>query len=106
MNKLSDVASVEEKVSEQTNFAWKNGNPDFLLLQIGRSNGFTQIDMANAIRSEVENIKQDNDNGIKMSEIAAQADYVSNAIDGVRSKILIGRSIAVIVLVMFLLHCK
>ena len=102
MKKLSDLASVEEKVSEQTNFAWKNGNPDFLLLQIGRSNGFTQIDMANAIRSEVENIKQDNDNGIKMSEIAAQADYVSNAIDGVTSNILIGGIIAIIVLLLFL----
>src|SRR5690625_1663697 len=106
MNKLSDVASVEEKVSEQTNFAWKNGNPDFLLLQIGRSNGFTQIDMANAIRSEVANIKQDIDNGIKMSEIAAQADYVSNAIDGVTSNILIGGIIAIIVLLLFLRNVR
>src|SRR5690625_1124430 len=106
MNKLSDVASVEEKVSEQTNYAWKNGNPDFLLLQIGRSNGFTQIDMANAIRSEVANIKQDIDNGIKMSEIAAQADYVSNAIDGVTSNILIGGIIAIIVLLLFLRNVR
>ena len=102
MKKLADFASVEEKISEQTNFAWKNGNPDFLLLQIGRANGFTQIDMANAIRSEVEDIKVEHDNGIKISEIAAQADYVSNAIDGVIDNILIGGIIAIIVLLLFL----
>jgi len=102
MKKITDVASVEEKVSEQSNFAWKNGDPDFLLLQIGRANGFTQIDMAEAIRSEVKEINKEFDNGITVNEIAAQADYVSNAIDGVMSNILIGGIIAVIVLLLFL----
>src|SRR5690625_2337504 len=102
MKNLSDFASVEEKTSEQTSFAWKNGNPEFLLLQIGRANGFTQIDMANAIRAEVEAIKMEHDNDIKIGEIAAQADYVSNAIDGVIDNLLIGGIIAIIVLLLFL----
>lgn len=106
MKKLANFATVKEEVSEQTNFAWKNGNPDFLLLQIGRSNGYTQIDMAEAIRAEVENIKKENDNGIQVSEIAAQADYVSNAIDGVTSNILIGGIIAIIVLLLFLRNIR
>ncbi len=102
MKQLTDVATIEEKVSEQTNFAWKNGDPDFLLLQISRSSGFTQIDMADAIRTEMTHIKQEHDNGIKVSEVAAQADYVTTAIDGVTSNILIGGIIAVIVLLLFL----
>lgn len=106
IKKLSKFATVEEKTSEQTNFAWKNGNPDFLLLQIGRSDGFTQIEMADAIRAEVESIKKEHDNGINMNEIAAQADYVSNAIDGVTSNILIGGIIAVIVLLLFLRNVR
>ena len=106
MKKLSDLASVEEKISEQTNFAWKNGDPDFLLLQIGRANGFTQIDMADSIRTEVENIKKEHDNSIEISEIAAQADYVSNAIDGVVDNILIGGIIAIIVLLLFLRNIR
>lgn len=106
MKKLTNFATVKEEVSEQTNFAWKNGNPDFLLLQIGRSNGYTQIDMAEAIRAEVENIKKENDKGIQVSEIAAQADYVSNAIDGVTSNILIGGIIAIIVLLLFLRNIR
>ena len=102
MKKLSDFASIEEKRNEQNNFAWKNGDPDFLLLQIGRANGFTQIDMANAVRSEVQNIKQQHGNKMTINEIAAQADYVRNAIDGVTSNILVGGIIAIIVLLLFL----
>ncbi|MEI3604344.1 efflux RND transporter permease subunit [Pseudogracilibacillus sp. SE30717A] len=102
MKKLLDFANVKEETSEQTNVAWKNGNPEFLLLQIGRSNGFTQIDMAEAIRAEVEKIEQEHDNHLQIEEIAAQADYVTSAIDGVTSNILIGGIIAVIVLLLFL----
>src|SRR5690625_901857 len=57
IKKLTDLASVKEEISEQTTVAWKNGNPDFLLLQIGRANGFTQIDMADAVRAEVKKIE-------------------------------------------------
>lgn len=102
VKELSTFATVKEKNSEQTNFAWKNGSPDFLLLQIGRANGYTQIDMADAIRAEVEKIKKEYDHNIKVSEIAAQADYVSNAIDGITSNIIIGGIIAIIVLLLFL----
>src|SRR5690625_4210182 len=106
IKRLSDIASVKEEVSEQTTVAWKNGNPDFLLLQIGRANGFTQIDMADAIRGEVKKIKTEHDTSIQINEIAAQADYVSSAIDGVTSNILIGGIIAIIVLLLFLRNIR
>lgn len=102
MKKLSDFATVKEEISDLTHIAWKNGDSEFLLLQIGRSTGFTQIDMAEAVRSEVEKIEQEHDSDLQIEEIAAQADYVSNAIDGVMSNILIGGIIAVIVLLLFL----
>src|SRR5699024_10814286 len=62
--------------------------------------------MSDAIRAEVESIKKEHDNGINMNEIAAQADYVSNAIDGVTSNILIGWIITVIVLLLFLRNVR
>src|SRR5699024_4547478 len=91
---LSKIASVKEEISEQANFAWKNGNPDFLLLQISRADGYTQIDMAESIRAEVDQLNNEQNDGININEIAAQADYVSTAIDGVTSNILIGGLIA------------
>lgn len=106
MKNLSDLASVTEKISEQTTIAWKNGDPDFLLLQIERANGFTQIDMAESVRAETEKIKEEHGNHIELNEVAAQADYVSNAIDGVTSNILIGGIIAIIVLLLFLRNIR
>lgn len=106
MKKLSDLASIKEEVSEQTNTAWKNGDPEFLVVQVGRANGFTQIDMTDAVRDEVKKIKKEYDNGIQLHEVAAQADYVSNAIDGVTSNILIGGIIAIIVLLLFLRNIR
>src|SRR5699024_1277743 len=78
---ITDIADVEEETSEQAQLAWKNGTPDFILVQIGRTNGATQIDMTEAVRAEDEAIKQEDlQDNLKIEEIAAQADYVSNAI--------------------------
>src|SRR5690606_37688351 len=89
-----------------SNVAWKNGNPEFLDVQVGRANGFTQIDMTDAVRDEVKKIKKEHDNGIQLHEVATQADYVSNAIDGVTSNILIGGIIAIIILLLFLRNIR
>lgn len=107
LKSITDIADVEEETSEQAQLAWKNGNPDFILVQIGRSNGATQIDMTEAVRAEVEAIKQEDlQDNLKIEEIAAQADYVSNAIDGVSGNIIIGGLIAIIVLMLFLRNTR
>jgi len=104
---LTDIADVKEEMSEQTQLAWKNGNPDFILVQIGRTNSVTQIDMTEAVRSEIEKIKQEGLHGeLEIDEIAAQADYVSNAIDGVSGNIIIGGIIAIVVLMLFLRNTR
>lgn len=99
---LSDVATVEEIKSKQTAAAWKNGETNFILLQVGRVEDVSQIDMAHAVRDEIKNIKADIDTPAEIHEIAAQSDYVEEAIDGVTSNIIIGGIIAVIVLLLFL----
>ncbi|MGM8364925.1 efflux RND transporter permease subunit [Virgibacillus sp. W0181] len=107
INKLSDLATVKEKISEQNQIAWKNGESDFILLQIGRVNDVTQIEMADAVRDEVKEIKEEGLPGnIKIEEIAAQADYVDNAIDGVADNIIIGAIIAIVVLMLFLRNIR
>src|SRR5699024_4458587 len=80
---LTDIADIKEETGEQAQIAWKNGTPDFILVQIGRTNDVTQIDMAEAVRAEVDKIEQEGLPGeLRIEEIAAQADYVANAIDG------------------------
>lgn len=104
---LTDLADVKKETSEQTQIAWKNGDPDFILVQIGRTNDVTQIDMTEAVRAEIEKIKQEGLHGeLELDEIAAQADYVSNAIDGVSGNIIIGGIIAIVVLMLFLRNSR
>lgn len=103
---LADVAKVEKIVNTDSQFAWKNGNQDFILLQIGRTDGYTQIDMTEAVRQEIVTIEKETPETIIINEIAAQADYVNNAIDGVIANILIGGVIAMIVLLLFLRNIR
>src|SRR5699024_904844 len=51
---------------------------------------------------EIKEIESDVDTPAEIHEVAAQADYVDEAIDGVTSNIIIGGIIAVIVLLLFL----
>src|SRR5699024_4550550 len=82
-------------------------SPDFILVQIGRTNDVTQIDMAEAVRAEVDKIEQEGLPGeLRIEEIAAQADYVANEIDGVSGNILIGGLIAIVVLMLFLRNTR
>lgn len=107
IKKLTDFATIKEEVNEQTQFTWKNGQPNFILIQIGRVNNVTQIDMAEAVRAEIQSIKEEGlPTEIEISEIAAQADYVSSAIDGITENILIGGIIAMIVLLLFLRNMR
>ena len=104
---LQDIATISEVVSDNRQLAWKNGESDFVLLQIGRVNDVTQIDMANAVRAEIEEIKNESmPENIKIEEIAAQADYVDNAIRGVEDNIIIGAIIAIVVLLLFLRNIR
>src|SRR5690625_4267554 len=81
---IKTVADIKEVEVKDSNIAWKNGSPDFLLVQIARANDVTAIDMTEAVRKEIAAIEKDFDNGVTISEVVAQADYVKNAIDGVK----------------------
>lgn len=104
---LSDIANVSIEPQENSSFVWKNGSKDFVFVQVGRVADVTQIEMAEAVREEVEKIKDENlVKGFELNEIVAQADYVKESIDGVTSNILIGGVIAIAVLLLFLRNLR
>lgn len=104
---LKEVADVAIDPKENSSFVWKNGTKDFVFVQIGRVADVTQIEMAEAIRAEIKEIK---DEGLvkdfELNEMVAQADYVKESIDGVSSNIVIGGVIAVIILLLFLRNVR
>ncbi|GAE25475.1 hypothetical protein JCM9140_1473 [Halalkalibacter wakoensis JCM 9140] len=100
---LKEVAEVNEQPSEQTAGVWKNGTDDFIVVQIARTADVTQVEMASAVREEVEQIRTDGlIQDFELEEIVAQVDYVSDSINGVSENVLIGGVLALIILLLFL----
>lgn len=107
VKKLGDIADVFEEKNASTSVGWNNGTRDFILVQIGRVKGTTQIDMAKSVREEVAKINEEGlVNGFVFEELVAQADYVTEAIDGVSNNVLLGGIIALFVLILFLRNVR
>jgi HAE1 family hydrophobic/amphiphilic exporter-1 len=107
VKELGELADIKLQVRESSSGVWKDGSQDVVMVQIGRVTDVTQIEMAAAVRAEVEKIKDEGlVNGFDFEEVVAQADYVSSAVDGVSSNILIGGVLAIAVLFLFLKNIR
>ncbi|MFA9558516.1 efflux RND transporter permease subunit [Evansella sp. AB-rgal1] len=104
---LRDIARVYEEKLTTNSVGWNNGTKDFIFVQIGRANNVTQVEMAAAVREEIAQIREE---GLVPSfdfeELVAQADYVTEAIDGVSMNVLLGGIIALVVLILFLRNIR
>ncbi|WP_237718751.1 efflux RND transporter permease subunit [Alkalibacillus haloalkaliphilus] len=104
---LGEIAEVSIQPSQNTAYVWKDGTKDFIFAQIGRVSDVTQIEMASAVRSEIEDIHQEGlVEGFEVNELVAQADYVESSLDGVTQNIIIGGILALAVLLVFLRNIR
>ncbi|MGD6965903.1 efflux RND transporter permease subunit [Rossellomorea vietnamensis] len=104
---LKDIAEITLQPSQNTSPVWKDGSKDLIFVQVGRVSDVSQIEMADAVRAEIENIRKDKlVTGFELNEMVAQADYVQDSIDGVASNILIGAAIAFAILLIFLRNIR
>ncbi|OIJ12288.1 acriflavin resistance protein [Anaerobacillus arseniciselenatis] len=104
---LNEIAKVFEEKNTSTSIGWQNGDRDFIFVQIGRANGTTQIEMAESVRAEIEKIRAEGlVNGFQLNELVAQADYVTDALEGVSTNVLIGGLLALVILILFLRNLR
>ncbi|WP_234402369.1 efflux RND transporter permease subunit [Oceanobacillus damuensis] len=104
---LDEIADISIQPMENASYVWKDGTKDFIFVQIGRTSDVTQIEMAEAIREEVQQIRDEGlVKGFELNELVAQADYVKESIDGVSSNILIGGILAIVILLLFLRNVR
>ncbi|WP_277674478.1 efflux RND transporter permease subunit [Piscibacillus halophilus] len=104
---LDDVADVSIQDSTQQSMAWKNGSQDFMLVQISRNKDFTQIEMADAVRQEIQAMEDEGlFQDVIATEVVSQADYAEDALSGVSQNILIGGLLALVVLLIFLRNVR
>lgn len=99
---LKDIAKVTFQALDSSSYVWKDGTKDIVFVQVGRAADATQIEMAEAIRAEISKIREEGlVTNVKLNEMVAQADYVSESIDSVTRNILIGGAIAILILLLF-----
>ncbi|GGF23784.1 multidrug transporter AcrB [Halobacillus andaensis] len=104
---LDELATVSLQPLENSSFVWKNGSSDFMFVQVGRVSEATQIEMAEAVRAEVNEIRNEGlVDGFELNEMVAQADYVEESLDGVTTNILIGGILAIVILLLFLRNIR
>ncbi|MCL7745689.1 efflux RND transporter permease subunit [Halalkalibacter alkaliphilus] len=104
---LSEIADVSLVRSDGSSAVWKDGSKDFIFTQVGRVSNVTQIEMAEAVRSEVEKIKEEGlVSGFDFEYIVSQADYIEDAIDGVTYNILLGGLLSILTLILFLRNIR
>ncbi|OZM56496.1 acriflavin resistance protein [Lottiidibacillus patelloidae] len=105
--KLKDVASVETETAVYSSTAWKDGESEFIFVQIGRPASVTTIEMTEAVRKEVAKIREEGlIEGFQLNEMMAQADYVKDSIEGVSNNVLYGGLLALVVLFLFLRNIR
>ncbi|SDQ89947.1 efflux RND transporter permease subunit [Virgibacillus salinus] len=104
---LQEIANVTLKPLASSSYVWKNGTKDFIFIQIGRSANTTQIEMAESVRTEVNDIREEGlISGFELNEMVAQADYIQDSIDGISSNILVGGILAIVILLLFLRNLR
>ncbi|GGM30334.1 multidrug ABC transporter [Paraliobacillus quinghaiensis] len=104
---LEDIALITFQPIEGSSYVWKDGTKNLIFVQVGRTSEVTQIDMAEAVREEVNIIRQENlVKNFDLNEMVAQADYVSESINGVSKNIIIGSVIAIVILLLFLRNIR
>jgi len=107
MVKLHEIADVSFIEKDNSSNVWKNGSKDFIFVQVGRVPNVTQIEMAEAVREELDKIYDEHlIENFQLNEIVAQADYVNDSISGVTGNIWIGGLIAIFVLILFLRNIR
>lgn len=103
---LSDVAEVKMQPAESQANAWKNGK-ESIFIPVARNDDYTEVEMAEAVRKEIEAIEDEGLVGdFKIKELAAKGDFITTALDGVTLNVIIGGLIAIAIVMLFLRNIK
>ena len=100
---LGDVANVSLGLRKATDFAIADDD-DAIALLPRREAGFNVLEVTEQVRVTVERLDEEefDPEGLEIAVVDDQVDYILGALDVVRSNLLIGALLAVIVLLVFL----
>jgi CzcA family heavy metal efflux pump len=98
---INDVAAVKNSVMPVYTVVTANGKPA-VLLNIYRQPNSNTVDVANAVHTEIANLKKDLPPGVDVRPFYDQSELVIDSIASVRDAILLGLILASLIMVLFL----
>jgi CzcA family heavy metal efflux pump len=98
---IFDVARISNSVMPVYTVVTANGKPA-VLLNVYRQPDSNTVEVANAVHTEIANLKKDLPRGVDLRPFYDQSELVNDSIDSVRDAILLGLVLASLIMVLFL----
>ncbi len=102
---LSDIARVEDGIKERRSLARVDGK-DAVVLDISRQSGGNTVDVARAVKAEIERIKAAIPRDLKIDVIVDNSTFIEDSIHEVLTNIYYGGLLAVLVVFLFLVDIR
>ena len=99
--RLAELARVEDTFHEQTQFVYMNGTP-CVEISIQKQSDANTIEVSEAVHAEIEKLKAELPAGTDFVVGLDQASYIRMSIDTVTNNALLGASLAILILFLFL----
>jgi CzcA family heavy metal efflux pump len=102
---LRDVAEVRDDFQEQTNLIRVNGQPA-VSLAVQKTSGTNTIQVVDDVRKALPKIQKLLPPGVEMLELFDQSVYIRNSIKNLQHEALIGATLAILVILIFLRNLR
>jgi len=103
--KLADLAAVRDDYKRITDYSYVNGEPA-LSLMIFKGSGHNTVQVAKAIKDEVESLNTTLPGGVKLSNVLDTSQFIEDSIGNVVEHAAVGGILAVVILYFFLRNVR
>jgi HAE1 family hydrophobic/amphiphilic exporter-1 len=99
--KLSDVATVNKNPPPSSSITRTNGNPS-VGISVTKTESANTVDTADAINAKLAELQEELSDGVTISTIFDQSDFINDSINQLTEKAIIGGVLAILVVFFFL----
>ncbi len=103
--KISDLGYVEDGVEDELSAGRFNDTPA-LLLQIRRQSGTNTVDVVNAIKTRLDELKSSIPPGYELKVVRDQSVFIMAAFDTIREHLVLGSILAALVVLLFMQNVR
>ncbi|MEZ7892045.1 MAG: efflux RND transporter permease subunit [Candidatus Wallbacteria bacterium] len=103
--KLGDVATIEDGVEDQKNYARLNGK-QAVAVQVSKQSGTNTVKVADDVKNALEKLKPQLPKGMEIKIVSDQSKYIKISIEEVFFHLIFGGGLAILIVFVFLRNVK